>query len=181
VPLREPNPTDAELVARAARNDRAAFGVLYDRHAPALVSLLSARFPAHDPEDLAHTAVLRAMEHITQFEGTNFRAWLFRVGLNAARDRVRLARPVPLADDVPGRLADPSADLIGSEREAALRTCLGELEARNPRGARIVRGLLGGEPYDQLLPALGLTPAAAYRLKHVALKILQECVARNDR
>jgi RNA polymerase sigma-70 factor (ECF subfamily) len=177
----DPNPTDAELCARAARNDRAAFGALYDRHAGALVSFLSARFPAHDPEDLAHAAVLRAMERIAEFDGTNFRAWLFRVGLNAARDRVRLACPVPLPEDVPARAADPTVGLIDAEREVALRDCLSKLEDHNPAAAELLRGLLGGARYERLLPELGLTPASAYRLKHAALKVLQECVARSVR
>jgi hypothetical protein len=76
---------------------------------------------------------------------------------------------------------DPSAGLIETEREMVLRACLKKLEQHNESGATLLRRMLAGDRYDRLLPELGLDPRSAYKLKHTALKILQECVGRSIR
>jgi|FLYL01.1.fsa_nt_gi RNA polymerase sigma-70 factor (ECF subfamily) len=74
-----------ELIARAARGDRQAFGRLYELHA--LRVYRHACFLTGDPvlaEDIAAQVFLKALEAIPRFErrGTPFIAWLLRITCN---------------------------------------------------------------------------------------------------
>lgn len=122
-PLRE------ALVERARRGDTRAFDdlaraeerALY-RHAARIVGV------GADAEDVVQDALLSAWKSISSFEGTSFRAWLFRIVTNRALDRIRARKrrpelPIEPADDEDVTWAEPAApgpDLaeIASSREA---------------------------------------------------------------
>src|SRR5207249_1533332 len=120
------------LLDRARRGDARAFEQLalevqrpLYRHA--------ARMVGHDDaEDVVQDALLSAWKSLASFEGTSFRAWVFRIVTNRALDRLRSRRrhpEVPLDppsdDDDSTSWADPPApgpDLadLASDREALL-------------------------------------------------------------
>ena len=122
-PLRE------ALVERARGGDTRAFDdlaraeerALY-RHAARIVGV------GADAEDVVQDALLSAWKSISSFEGTSFRAWLFRIVTNRALDRIRARKrrpelPIEPADDEDVTWAEPAApgpDLaeIASSREA---------------------------------------------------------------
>ena len=122
-PLRE------ALVERARRGDTRAFDdlaraeerALY-RHAARIVGV------GADAEDVVQDALLSAWKSISSFEGTSFRAWLFRIVTNRALDRIRARKrrpelPIEPADNEDVTWAEPAApgpDLaeIASSREA---------------------------------------------------------------
>ncbi len=93
------------LIARARTGDGRAFEdlarpeerALY-RHAARIVG------PGADAEDVVQDALLSAWRAIASFEGTSFRAWLFRIVTNRALDRVRARKRRP---ELP---LDPPAD-----------------------------------------------------------------------
>src|SRR5579883_2993930 len=107
-------PSDAELV-RAARQDRAAFGALYERYVDRVYSYHVYRTgSAADAEDLTARTFYQALSHLDDFEerGLPFTAWLFTIAHNLVanyhRDRSRhrtaplesvdaAAAPVPFA------------------------------------------------------------------------------------
>src|SRR5437763_10937193 len=86
----------ADLIARARRGDGGAFEALARteeralyRHAARIVGA------GPDAEDVVQDALISAWKSMRSFEGTNFRAWLFRIVTNRALDRVRARRRRP--------------------------------------------------------------------------------------
>lgn len=78
---------EGELIARASRGDREAFGKLYERHS--LRVFRHAYFLTNDltlAEDLTAQTFLKALEAIPRFEdrGVPFIAWLLRITVNLA-------------------------------------------------------------------------------------------------
>ncbi len=106
---------EAGLIERARRGDRAAFGALYDLHAPAMlgraVRMLGQRAAA---EDLVHDVFLEAWRKLEAFDPDRgaFSAWLGARLRSRAIDRLRALRPpselVSPAEDP----ADPAADRL---------------------------------------------------------------------
>ena len=84
------------VIARARSGDPRAFEdlarseerALY-RHAARIVG------PGADAEDVVQDALFSAWRSISAFEGTSFRAWLFRIVTNRALDRVRARKRRP--------------------------------------------------------------------------------------
>ncbi len=128
-----------ESVERARRGDARAFEDLARAHERALYRH-AARIvgPGAEAEDVVQEALFSAWRSIRSFEGTSFRAWLFRIVTNRALDHVRARRrrpelPLEPPDDEDVIWAEPAAtgpDLveIASSHEAvslvedALRT-----------------------------------------------------------
>lgn len=106
-PSRRPGRGDdarTSRLVRGARGDRAGFGALYDRVAPALYAWAAVRIgPAArkrlDPEDLLQEVWCRAVQRFPDFDAERgtFRAWIFGIAhlvllegfrrLRTARDR----------------------------------------------------------------------------------------------
>ena len=109
------DPARDALIERARKGDPRAFDelargeerALY-RHAARIVG------PGADAEDVVQDAFLSAWRSIRSFEGTSFRAWLFRIVTNRALDKVRSRKrraelPLEPADDEEVTWAEPAA------------------------------------------------------------------------
>ena len=109
------DPVRDALIERARKGDPRAFDelargeerALY-RHAARIVG------PGADAEDVVQDAFLSAWRSIRSFEGTSFRAWLFRIVTNRALDKVRSRKrraelPLEPADDEEVTWAEPAA------------------------------------------------------------------------
>src|SRR5512132_998226 len=124
--------SDAEfdaLIERARRGDGRAFEQLALREERALYRHAARMLGAGpDAEDVVQDAFLSAWRSIGSFEGSSFRAWLFRIVTNRALDRVRARRRRPELPLEPGEddevqwaePADASPELsdLASAREA---------------------------------------------------------------
>ena len=120
---------EVTLIERARNGDARSFEelarieerALY-RHAARIVG------PGPDAEDVVQDALFSAWRSIRSFEGTSFRAWLFRIVTNRALDRIRARKrrpelPLDPPDDEEIVWAEPAApgpDLVemASSREA---------------------------------------------------------------
>jgi RNA polymerase sigma-70 factor, ECF subfamily len=96
---------EAVLVERAKAGDRDAFEELVRRHAERLYAVVL-RFvaDAEEAQEVTQDAFLRAWRGIARFEGRSlFFTWLYRIGINEAKRRVRRQPAVPVAslDDEP--------------------------------------------------------------------------------
>ena len=149
---------DAELlalIARARTGDGRAFDDLARREERALYRH-AARIvgPGADAEDVVQDAFLSAWRSIRSFEGTSFRAWLFRIVTNRALDRMRARKRRPELPLEPGNdeevtWAEPAspgpelADLAAS-REAlvAVEEALTQVPAEQ-RAALLLRDVEG--------------------------------------
>lgn len=81
----------ADVIGRAQQGDPAAFDELVDRFSPRLFGLLYRLSGSHhDAEDLLQEVFLRVVRTIDDYRHQGrFEAWLYRIALNLARDRVR--------------------------------------------------------------------------------------------
>jgi len=134
-----------------------------------------------DAEDLLQETYLKAYKYYNRFsEGTNFKAWLFKIMkntfINAYRrkkvqpyqvhiDDVREGVESTLADHAPGGSNDPEQELLSSEMDDKVRQALTSL----PRDYKMVVLLadLGGFSYketaDILAVPVGAVMARLYR------------------
>ena len=113
---------EAEWIRAAQGGDRAAFARLVDRYWDRLYRwLYHLTRDRHAAEDLAQETFLRALAAVKSFRaGSNFRAWVFRIGhnnfVNLKRTERRTKHPLP--DDAANR------DLVTAEGGAENREVL---------------------------------------------------------
>ncbi len=119
--------SDAELVARIADGDRAAFAALIERH-QAYVHKLAYRFVGHRDvaDDLTQDAFLRVWRSAAGYRPTAaFTTWLYRMVVNLCRDwrRGQRYRDYAQLTDMPAATdeksaADDQAEMARRVREA---------------------------------------------------------------
>ena len=100
---------DQQLVERAQRGDKRAFGLLVDKYQRKLARLLS-RFvrDAAEVEDVTQEAFIKAYRALPNFRGDSaFYTWLYRIGINTAKNYLMAA----------GRRAPTSTSVDSEEAE----------------------------------------------------------------
>jgi RNA polymerase sigma-70 factor (ECF subfamily) len=76
-----------QLVRRASRGDRSAFGELYGRYARLIHAILLARVPPADAEDLMHDVFISAFHKLPDLRSPGaFRGWLAAIARNRAAE-----------------------------------------------------------------------------------------------
>jgi RNA polymerase sigma-70 factor (ECF subfamily) len=101
---------DQELVERAQRGDKQAFGLLVEKYQRKLARLLSrfVRDPA-EVEDVTQEAFIKAYRALPKFRGDSaFYTWLYRIGINTAKNYLMAA----------GRRAPTSTGVDSDEAES---------------------------------------------------------------
>jgi len=130
-----------DLVRRTQRGELAAFNSLVLRYQDALYSLVARMLTDRAAaEDVTQEAFVAAWRNIGTFRGGSFRAWLFTIAANRARDelRRRVRRPTTSLDaarddpdradlDPPDRDPTPEGVAEQTEMRAALEVALREL------------------------------------------------------
>lgn len=120
---------DAFWVERARRGDRAAFGLLVEKHSPALLRAIARRAGPEDAPDLAQEAWIRAFLNLDRLrDPARFGAWLAGIGANVARMWLRARQPAgtsweALSDDQ----AQPRGNGLSPDEQVALRELQGEV------------------------------------------------------
>lgn len=95
-----PEERDEDLVRRSVEGDRAAFGVLVQRHERRVYNLaLRMTGREEDARDATQEAFLTALRKLSSFRGeAAFTTWLHRVTVNAAYDLLRKRGRAPVLD-----------------------------------------------------------------------------------
>jgi RNA polymerase sigma-70 factor (ECF subfamily) len=114
--------TDSDLV-ELAKDDKDAFGELYERYVKKIYSYLYYRTGnQHDAEDLTARVFYRAMSHIETYteRGVPFQAWLYRIAHNLVanwhRDRGR-RKVIPLDEFIVSGLRADAPDKAAEDQE----------------------------------------------------------------
>jgi RNA polymerase sigma-70 factor (ECF subfamily) len=104
---------DQELVERAQRGDKQAFGLLVEKYQRKLARLLSrfVRDPA-EVEDVTQEAFIKAYRALPKFRGDSaFYTWLYRIGINTAKNYLMAAgRRAPTSTGVDSEEAESLAE-----------------------------------------------------------------------
>ena len=135
--------SDAELVERARRGDRDAFGELVERHQHAVFrTALAALRSREDAEEVTQDAFISAMQKLEHFRGeASFKTWLLTIAWNRAMDRRRSVgewlRRFVTRDEEDERPWEPAATgpsneeaLIAAEDRREVRRLLRTLPAK---------------------------------------------------
>ena len=119
---------DGVLVVRARAGDRAAFEELVRRHADGLYrAVLQFGLRPDAAEEVTQEAFLRAWRSIGAFDGrARFFTWLYRIGINEAKRRLKRERGRWLARSLD---EDCGLEPSDSRDEPDARVAVGELRA----------------------------------------------------
>jgi RNA polymerase sigma-70 factor (ECF subfamily) len=94
---------DHELVLRAQRGDKRAFGMLVDKYQRKLARLLSRMIrDQSEIEDVVQESFIKAYRALPNFRGDSaFYTWLYRIGINTAKNHlVSLGRRPTVSTDI---------------------------------------------------------------------------------
>lgn len=173
----QPDPDEADWVARARGGDTLAFERLYRAHA-ARVNGLCLRMSGNPQaaEDLTQETFVNAWRSLAAFEGrSGFGTWLHRIAVNAALGRARSPQ---------GRGEVSLTDAEGEDREFAAPGAsdpatpidLERLIATLPEGARSVLVLYGiyGYSHEETADMLGIAVGTCKAQLHRARRLLRE-------
>jgi RNA polymerase sigma-70 factor (ECF subfamily) len=174
---------ETDLVRDAQKGDRQAFAALVERHWDGLYRwLYHLTHDRHAAEDLAQESFLKALKHVNSFRpGSNFRAWLFRIGHNAfvnqARRATRGRQPFP--DDVATPEEGPAEQVITRESVELVAAAVSRLPM-DFRAAFLLR-VEEGLSFRQIADVLGLTEETArWRVFKARQKLLRVLTPQPD-
>jgi RNA polymerase sigma-70 factor, ECF subfamily len=138
--------SDEALVRRTLAGDLRGFELIVQRHRPTVRRVAARMVGAHEADDVAQDAFLRAFHRLRTYRAeAPFRTWLLRIAHNAALDA--LARrgdddDPPPADPPPTTQRTPADELESSERQARLADKVGLLRAEH-RAVLVLRDIEG--------------------------------------
>lgn len=170
---------DAELV-ELAKDDKEAFGTIYERYLKKIYSYVYYRVGNHqDAEDLTERVFYRAMAHINTYteRGIPFQAWLYRIAHNLVanwhRDRGR-RKIIPLDEFVASTLRIEAPDRLAEDREErdALLAAIRRLPAE--RQQLLILKFVEKQSNAEIGALLGRTEGAIKSLYHRTLLSLRE-------
>jgi len=145
----------SQLVRRAQRGDRVAFGSLHARFVKTVHAVLLARLPSSDADDGTQETFLLAWKRLASLrDPETVGAWLHTIARNVATDKRRAAhgKSEPL-DEATARVERPAADQ-GELRERVMQHLRSLPDAyKETLTMRLVEGLSGPE----IAEATGLT------------------------
>ena len=150
---------DRQLVERAQRGDKQAFGLLVEKYQRKLARLLSRfiRDPA-EVEDVTQEAFVKAYRALPAFRGDSaFYTWLYRIGINTAKNYLMaMGRRAPTSTEVEAEEAEgfdegeqlrdintPESVLLSKEIAQTVNSTIGKLpeELRTAIQLREIEGM----------------------------------------
>lgn len=188
---REGEPTDAELVARAAKKDREAFRELVERYQQRLFAVAFEMLRRReDAEDVVQESFVKAYLSLEHFQGKgSFYTWMYRIVFNmaidqrrrAARDRsVSLEQPTsessePRAMELPSAEADPEEQLGRLQDVRLVQAGLREIS--DEHRAVIMLREVEGLSYDEIARSVGVSRGTVMSRLHYARRRLQQILS----
>lgn len=161
-----------EVLAERAKENREAFGILYDRHVRRVYNYIYYRTgsPA-DAEDLTARTFYQALSNLSRYrvQGVPFSAWLYRIAHNLVanwhRDSGRhRALPIDEALDVPSRGDDPTEKAENAEEKRELREIIADLPS--DRQQLLILKFVQELPNAEIATIMGRTEGAVKALLH---------------
>jgi RNA polymerase sigma-70 factor, ECF subfamily len=168
--------TDALLVARVRRGDRAAAEALAQRwlRSCRAVALAVTRDEA-DADDVCQDAFVTAMERIDDCrDPARFGAWLLRIARNRANDRLRArARPIRSLEgmEVEAPLASPQREAERGDERTRMLAALEQLSVE--RREVLLLHDLEGWTHREIAERMGLPPGTVRSHLHHARRTMR--------
>lgn len=175
---RSRNVESARLVVRFQAGDCQAFNELYELHFDNLYAYLRVILrDAHEAEDAAQRAFLRAFEALRRFEvrsDGSFTGWLMRVARNEALNHRRKQARVTVEDltRLVHRRDAEAANEVSPFGDGHLAAFVGRLPESQRQAIALRYGI--GLDTDEIAAALERSPVAVRKLEHRALRFLEK-------
>ena len=180
---------DSELI-ELAKEDKAAFGELYERYLQKIYSYVYYRTGnVHDAEDLTARVFIRALSHISNYveKGVPFQAWLYRIAHNLVanwhRDQGR-RKIIALDDYVVHSLKSEAPDRLSEEREEQNQLLEAVRRLPEDRQQLILLKFVERMSNAEIGAVMGRTEGAIKSLYHrtlLALREEMEIIQKGDR
>lgn len=184
-----PGDSDAELMARVKRGDRAAFRVLVERHQRTVINVIYRSIgDAWEAEDLAQRVFVQVYRAAGRYEPTaKFTTWLFTIVhhlvLNEYRRRSRrtmesleaMAQPeaeVPVVAVADERASNPAEVAALRELQRRISEAVERLPAQQRTAVILCR--YEGQSYEEIGRVLRCSVSAVKSLLHRARRTLKE-------
>lgn len=169
-----------EVLAVRARDDRDAFGVLYERHVRRIYNYVYYRTGSvADAEDLTARTFFQAMNnlHRYQVQGVPFSAWLFRIAHNLVanwhRDTGRhRASPIDDLVDLPTEHEGPLAVAEATEERRELHEAVRRLQS--DRQQLLILKFVEQLSNEEIASIMGRSEGAIKALLHRTVKSLRD-------
>lgn len=182
-----PDDSEADLIERAKRGDKAAFGKLIRMHQRRIYACaIHMLGDAGEAEDAVQETFLRAWRAIGRFDGrAELGTWLYRIAINVSLNTLRRRRRVEAADISDPRIPEPAADPTQGQTDPRKSTEARELYGRlaialdglSPSlRATVVLVLLDGMPQKQASEVLGCSEGTVAWRVHEARRRLREAL-----
>jgi RNA polymerase sigma factor (sigma-70 family) len=187
--------SDDFLVEAAQAGQEWAFVELCSRYSKRVFNTIySVTKNREDAEDALQDSLMRAFQHLKQFDGrSSFATWFTRIGINSAlmilrKKRIRQETSMDATAEGEGwhtwQLADQSADpehsYVGHERSRHLRRAIGHLP--NTLRSVVERGQLEGHSMKQIASTMGISiPATKSRLARAKVALRKSMVSSQGR
>lgn len=169
---------DKELIAHAAKGDRAAFGALYERYVFRVFRhVYYLTNDSHAAEDLTAQTFLNALEAIHRYEmrGVPFLAWLLRIAYNLTvnykKVRSNGTAPLPEAVQIEGTLYSPEASC--EAKADGEQVWEGVRRLRGDQRQVIVMRFIDGLSYPDIARVLSKSVGAVRVIQYRALCALR--------
>jgi RNA polymerase sigma-70 factor (ECF subfamily) len=176
---------DADALVRAAKNDREAFGRLYDRYYPLLHRFCQRRLSGRDGvDDVVAEAFLSIARSIAEFSGTSdadFRCWAYRIAANAANHHARKTLRRQTLVGVVEDAVELAAGAIDHSVETAdeFRVVEDALERLDERSRTVITlRYMEGMDHEQIARVVELKPNAVRMVLSRALDRLRDKLRR---
>jgi len=191
---------DQQLVERAQRGDKRAFGLLVSKYQRKLARLLS-RFirDSTEVEDVTQEAFIKAYRALPTFRGDSaFYTWLYRIGINTAKNYlVALGRRPPTTTNIDSEEAEgfedgnqlrdlntPEDELASKQVAETVNQTLGELpeELKTAITLREIEGLSYEDIANIMNCPIGTVRSRIFRAREaIAAKLRPLLGTRQDR
>jgi RNA polymerase sigma-70 factor, ECF subfamily len=155
--------SEPDLIHSAQRGDSLAYGELVSRHRDGVVRVVYRMCgDPHLAEEAAQEAFLRAWQHLAGYKtGHSFRAWVYRIALNAALDVLRARKPTTpleaLAEDrLPLESAGANPEATVEQRQRAERVQQAVMALPAPSRSVLVLREWGGLSYAEIANSLSI-------------------------
>ncbi|UJR80382.1 RNA polymerase sigma factor [Sandaracinus amylolyticus] len=177
-------PSESELIERAKRGEKAAFGRLLRMHQRRVyacaIHMLGDRGEA---EDAVQETFLRAWRAIDRFDGrAELSTWLYRICINVSLNTLRRRKRVDAADISDPRVPEPAADPTQGQNDPRHSAQAAQLYGRLAKAlddlspslrATVVLVLLEGVPQKEASEVLGCSEGTIAWRVHEARRRLR--------
>ena len=176
---------DSELIV-IAREDREAFGVLYERYVDKIYNYVYYRTTnKHDAEDLTARVFFRAMNHIDTYEdrGLPFQAWLYRIAHNLVANHHRNGsrrKIISLDDYIATSLPSDGPEHQAQVNQESERLMQAVRRLPEERQQLIMLKFIEHKSNVEIGEILGRTEGAVKSLYHRTLQSLRDELQRID-